>query len=261
MKSFIVKTDKRLDAHGSAIKELGTGLRNLEKQLGQIATILSERIPGTLPADTERNTKEMVNVVTLRSGKVLKDPTPVQKEIVPKKEIEEQLKNKVDRKNIGKKGDEKKKEEEISRREKSNEESKIMHALPFPQKLYREKLHKQFDSFLDMLRQVNVNLSFTEVISQIPAYTKFFKEILTKKRKIEETSVVKLTENCSAILQNKFTQKCGDPGSFNIPCSLCTLNFVKSLCDSSASINLMPLSIYRKLENELGEIRFAPIYL
>ncbi|XP_070050653.1 uncharacterized protein [Nicotiana tomentosiformis] len=41
----------------------------------------------------------------------------------------------------------------------------------------------------------------------MPRYAKFLKEILTKKRKIEETSVVKLTEHCSAILQNKLPQK------------------------------------------------------
>ncbi|XP_070036438.1 uncharacterized protein [Nicotiana tomentosiformis] len=95
----------------------------------------------------------------------------------------------------------------------------------------------------------------------MPAYAKFLKEILTKKRKVEETSVVKLTEHCSAILQNKPPQNCGDPESFTIPCSLGTLNFDKSLCDFGASINLTPLSIYKKLENEIGEIRSVPISL
>ncbi|XP_070032680.1 uncharacterized protein [Nicotiana tomentosiformis] len=93
------------------------------------------------------------------------------------------------------------------------------------------------------------------------AYAKFLKEILTKKRKIEETSVVKLTEHYNANLQNKLPQKCGYPGSFTIPCSLGTLNFDKSLCDSGTSINLMPFSIYSKLENKLGEIRSVPISL
>ncbi|XP_070057107.1 uncharacterized protein [Nicotiana tomentosiformis] len=189
---IIVKTDERIDAHGSAINELWTGLRNLERQVGQIATILSERIPGTLPADTERNPKEMVNAVTLRSKQVLKGPALVQKEVVPEKEVEEHLKNEDDKKKKGKKGDEKKKKEETSRREESNE-SEHMPALPFPQKLYREKLNKQFERFLELLRQVNVSLPFIEVLSQMPAYAKFLKEILTKKRKIEETSVVKLT--------------------------------------------------------------------
>ncbi|XP_070032206.1 uncharacterized protein [Nicotiana tomentosiformis] len=93
------------------------------------------------------------------------------------------------------------------------------------------------------------------------SYAKFLKEILTKKRKVEETSVVRLTEHCSVILQNKLPQKCGDPGSFTIPCSLGTINFDKSLCDSGASINLIPLSIYKKLEKEIGEIRSEPISL
>ncbi|XP_070034709.1 uncharacterized protein [Nicotiana tomentosiformis] len=82
-----------------------------------------------------------------------------------------------------------------------------------------------------------------------------------KKRKIEETSVVNLTEHCSAILQNKLPQKCGDPRSLTIPCSLGSMNFDKSRYDSSASINLMPLFIYMKLEKEIGEIRFVPISL
>ncbi|XP_070034712.1 uncharacterized protein [Nicotiana tomentosiformis] len=211
MKSFIVKTDERLDAHGKTIKELDTGLLNLEKQVGQIENILAERIP---------------------------DPTTVQKEVVPEKESEEKLKNEVDKKKKGKKGAEKKKKEETSRREEINESGNLP-ALPFPQKLYREKLDKQLERFLDMLKQ----------------------EILKKKRKIEYTSVDKIKEHCSAIFQNKLPQKCGDPGSFTIPWSLGTLNFDKSLCDFGASISLMPLSIYKKLENEIGEIRSAPISL
>ncbi|XP_070044575.1 uncharacterized protein [Nicotiana tomentosiformis] len=136
---------------------------------------------------------------------------------------------------------EKKKEEKSRRAE--HDESKHMSALPFPQKLSREKLVKQFERFLDVLKQIHVNLPFTKVLSQILAYSKFLKEILTKKRKIEETSVVKLIKHCSAILQNKLSQKCGDPGSFTIPCSLGTTNFDK------------------KLEKEIGEIRSKPISL
>ncbi|XP_019242062.1 PREDICTED: uncharacterized protein LOC109222114 [Nicotiana attenuata] len=98
MKSFIVKTNERLDVHGAAIKELGTSLRNLERQVGQIATVLSKRISGTLPADTEKNPKETVSVVTLRSGQVLKDPTPFHKEAAPEKESGKKLKIEDDKK-------------------------------------------------------------------------------------------------------------------------------------------------------------------
>ncbi|XP_019238240.1 PREDICTED: uncharacterized protein LOC109218337 [Nicotiana attenuata] len=164
---------------------------------------------------------------------------------------------------------EKKKKDENSRGEKP-EESKYMPALPFPQNQSREKLDKQSGKFLDVLKQVHVNLPFTEVLSQMPTYAKFLKDILTKKRKIEETSVVKLTEHCNVILQNKLTQKCEDPGSFTkvwrsrefYYTLLCrNYYFDKSVCDSGASINLMPLSMYRKLEKEMGEVRYVPISL
>ncbi|XP_070040758.1 uncharacterized protein [Nicotiana tomentosiformis] len=141
------------------------------------------------------------------------------------------------------------------------EEIKYMPALPFLQKQRREKLDKQFRHFLEVLKQVHVNLPFIEVLSQIPVYAKFLKEILSNKRKLEETSDVKLTEHCSAILQNKLPQKYGDPGSFTISYSLGSTKFEKSLYDSGASINLMPLSIFKKLEGEIGEIRSIPVSL
>uniref|UniRef100_A0A1S3XS84 Uncharacterized protein n=1 Tax=Nicotiana tabacum TaxID=4097 RepID=A0A1S3XS84_TOBAC len=104
-----------------------------------------------------------------------------------------------------------------------------MLVLPFPQKQRREKLDRQFGHFLEVLNQVHVNLPFTEILLQIPAYAKFLKEILSNKRKAEETLVVKLTEHCSVVLQNKLPRKCGDTGSFTIPCSPGCTN-LKNLC-------------------------------
>ncbi|XP_019237942.1 PREDICTED: uncharacterized protein LOC109218079 [Nicotiana attenuata] len=94
-----------------------------------------------------------------------------------------------------------------------------------------------------------------QVLTQKLSYAKFLKEILYNKRKLEETTVVKLNAHRSAILQNKIPQKCGNPRSFTIPCSLVSEKLDKALCDSGASINLMPLSVFRKLEGELGVIK------
>ncbi|XP_070022050.1 uncharacterized protein [Nicotiana sylvestris] len=140
LKSFIVKTNERLKSHGASIEELGTGLRNVEKQVGQIVIILSERIPGTPPSDTVKNPKETVNVLTLRSGQVLKEPTPVQIEVIHEKGSPKELKIEVDKKKKGKKRVEKKKKEETSRREEHD--------------------------------VVNVNLPFIEVLLQISSYAK-----------------------------------------------------------------------------------------
>ncbi|XP_075098799.1 uncharacterized protein LOC142175718 [Nicotiana tabacum] len=95
----------------------------------------------------------------------------------------------------------------------------------------------------------------------MPAYENFLKEILSSKMKLEKTKVVKLNSHCSAILQNKIPKKCGNPGSFTIPCSLGSEYFDKDLCDSGASITFMPLSVFKKLEVELGVIKYMPVSL
>jgi len=66
-----------------------------------------------------------------------------------------------------------------------------------------------------MLDKPYINVPFTEALSQMPSYAKFLKEIIYNKRKIEEDETVNLTEECSAIIQNKLPPKLKDPGSFS----------------------------------------------
>ena len=95
-------------------------------------------------------------------------------------------------------------------------------------------------------------MPFTEVVTQMPLYAKFLKEILSKKRKIAEEGVVNLTATYSAVIQKNLPEKMKDPGSFTIPCTIGGFEIQKALCDSSASINLMPLSVARRIS--LGEL-------
>ena len=73
------------------------------------------------------------------------------------------------------------------------------------------------------------------------------KEILAKKRKLKEHETIKLNEECSAILHNKLPLKLEDLGSFSTPCIIRNLKFDNILCDFCASMNLMPLSVFRTL--------------
>ncbi|XP_022893977.1 uncharacterized protein LOC111408455 [Olea europaea var. sylvestris] len=68
-----------------------------------------------------------------------------------------------------------------------------------------------------------------------------------------------LTEECSARIQKKLPPKLKDPGSFTIPCTVGDFYFDKALCDFGASINLMLLSIFRKLG--LGEPKATTVTL
>jgi len=93
---------------------------------------------------------------------------------------------------------------------------------------------------------------FTEVLTQIPTYAIFLKEILSKKRKIEEDETVNLTEECSAIIQNKLPPKLKDPGSFSIPFVIGSEIIKKAMCALGASVSLMLLSLYERMG--IGEL-------
>ena len=76
---------------------------------------------------------------------------------------------------------------------------------------------------------------------------KFMKKILASKKKLEEYGTIALTEKCSSILQKKLPLKLQDPSSFAIPFSIRNRVSGKALCDLGASINLMPLSMFKRL--------------
>ena len=97
-----------------------------------------------------------------------------------------------------------------------------------------------------MLKQLSINVPLVEALEQMPGYVKFMKDLVTKKRLVTFEDDDRL-QHCSVIATRSLVQKKEDPGEFTIPCTIGLLNFGKALCDLGASINLMPLSIYKKL--------------
>nr|GFB96246.1 reverse transcriptase domain-containing protein [Tanacetum cinerariifolium] len=72
------------------------------------------------------------------------------------------------------------------------------------------------------------------------------KVLLSNKEKLQELANTPLNENCSAVILKKLPEKLGDPGKFLILCGFSELK-CKALVDLGASINLMPLSVWKKL--------------
>ncbi|XP_019224901.1 PREDICTED: uncharacterized protein LOC109206533 [Nicotiana attenuata] len=65
--------------------------------------------------------------------------------------------------------------------------------------------------------------------------------------------MLKQIQTCSVVLTRPIAEKLFDPGSFTIPCIIGNYAFAKALCDLGASINLMPLAIYKRLG--IGKVR------
>ncbi|KAG9446755.1 hypothetical protein H6P81_012883 [Aristolochia fimbriata] len=239
----------------ASLKNQEASIRNLEIQMGQLANAISCRNQGTLPSNSETNPREQIKAITLRSGTVL----------------EEQEHNQVEEDSTyqqqEKKREELSQERELSKQQKqkgkaskslSNDDINV-DTLPYPARAKKDKLEGKFLKFIDIFKKLEINIPFVEALMQMPQYAKFLKEVLSGRRKIVEQGTVMLTKNCSAILKNQLPTKLKDPGSFTIPCEFGNFKFNKVLCDLGASINLMPLSICRKLN--LGELKETNIML
>ena len=103
-----------------------------------------------------------------------------------------------------------------------------------------------------MFKKIEINIPFPKALTQMPHYAKFMKDILSKKRKIVEEGIVSLTATYSAVIQKSLPEKMQDPSSFTIPYKIGQANMGKELCNSRANINLIPLSVVKRLS--LGEL-------
>ena len=79
--------------------------------------------------------------------------------------------------------------------------------IPYPQRLKKSKLEKQFAKFLDIFKKLHINIHFRDALENMPSYMKFMKKILENKKKLGEYETIALTKECSAILQKKIPPK------------------------------------------------------
>nr|GEZ78282.1 reverse transcriptase domain-containing protein [Tanacetum cinerariifolium] len=123
--------------------------------------------------------------------------------------------------------------------------------LPYPSRLQKEKLREKDDilaaKFMEIFRDLHFELSFVDALVHMPKFAPMFKKLLNNKDKLIELTKTPLYENCSAVVLKKLPKKLGDPGRFLIPCDFLEFDNYLALADLGASINLMPLSIWKKL--------------
>ncbi|KAB2629193.1 hypothetical protein D8674_033988 [Pyrus ussuriensis x Pyrus communis] len=242
----------------STLQQHSAALTKMETQLGQIADALNQREVGKFPSQPvilQRNQEQAKAITTLRSGKVIDN------------RVGNEVTNEYDHVNAGvTQGDNEKPNEEPSHATSSLEAPNLHKAekpytppIPFPGRLAKSKQDKSFKEIFDILSKVNVNLPLLDVIRNMPAYGKFFKELNSYKRKYGPHEKVVVSENVSAVLQRKLPPKLKDPGSFSINITIGDKKVEKAMLDLGASINLMPYSVYLQLG--LGDLKATTISL
>nr|GFB40309.1 reverse transcriptase domain-containing protein [Tanacetum cinerariifolium] len=118
--------------------------------------------------------------------------------------------------------------------------------------LAKEKIREKDDiltaKFMEIFRDLHFELSFADALVHMPKFAPMFKKLLNKKNKLIELTKTPLNENCSAVVLKKLPEKLSDPGRFLIPCDFLEFDNCLALAYLGASINLMPLSIWKKLK-------------
>nr|GEW00653.1 reverse transcriptase domain-containing protein [Tanacetum cinerariifolium] len=101
-------------------------------------------------------------------------------------------------------------------------------------------------------------ISFANALLLMQKFSSTIKSLLANKDKLFELANVPLNENCSAMLLKKLPEKLGDLGKFLIPYDFPGMEVCHALADLGESINLMPLSIWKKLSlSELTSTRMT----
>nr|GEZ99772.1 reverse transcriptase domain-containing protein [Tanacetum cinerariifolium] len=123
--------------------------------------------------------------------------------------------------------------------------------LPYHSRLQKEKLREKDDilaaKFMEIFRDLHFELSFADALIHMPKFAPMFKKLLNNKDKLIELTKTPLNKNCSAVVLKKLPEKLGDPDYFLIPCDFTGFDNCLALADLGESINLMPLSIWKKL--------------
>lgn len=197
LKSFIQETKQQFIAQGVSIK-------NLENQVGQIATAVSARNMGTLPSSTEtpstsrEKNVETCKAVKLRSGKeyegIITEPEEVSPEHFASGKSTENTFAQSEAEKVPDLG---KRDSVAAGPQKEKKLVQERPPPPFPQRIRKAKEEQQFGEFLEILKQLHINIPLIEAIEQMPNYSKFMKDMLTKRRRVGEFATVALTQECS----------------------------------------------------------------
>ncbi|XP_054811565.1 uncharacterized protein LOC129312818 [Prosopis cineraria] len=146
-----------------------------------------------------------------------------------------------------------KEKEVLGRREPPKEYqigNPISRDMPFPKALTRfakkgqeEDRHDVFD----MLKKVEVNIPFLEMIKSMPKCAKFLKELCNNKKGFKPLVAVQMSLNINSVFKPQLPLKYRDPGACTIPCQIGNMFVQEALIDLGAALNVMPTHIYSSL--------------
>nr|GEU56338.1 reverse transcriptase domain-containing protein [Tanacetum cinerariifolium] len=123
--------------------------------------------------------------------------------------------------------------------------SLLLTTLGYRQKRRRDQANEQIKKFYEIFKEMSFEISFTDALMLMPKFASTLKDFIGNKEKLSKMARTPMNEHCSAVILNKLPKKLRDPGKFLIPCEFQGMDECLALADLGASINLMPLSVWK----------------
>ncbi|GKE48060.1 reverse transcriptase domain-containing protein, partial [Tanacetum coccineum] len=214
---------------------------------------------GTLPSNTITNPKVDLKGITTRSGVAYQGPTIPTTTSSPPKVVErepEVTKDTVPPTNNGSTKDVQPPVVQVQPQVPNSEPVSApmpnpKPSIPYPSRRNderrREKANDQIEKFYKIFQDMSFEISLADALILMPKFASTLKALIGNKEKLSEMARTPLNEHCSAVILNKLPEKLGDPDKFLIPCDFPRMDECLALADLGASINLMPLSVWKKL--------------
>ncbi|GJZ28323.1 reverse transcriptase domain-containing protein [Tanacetum coccineum] len=251
---------------GRNMQNQGQGLQNQMTNLTEMlfkfvnSNTASSSSSGSLPSNTVTNPKEDLKGITTRSGVAYQGPTiPTSSPQVVERRTEV-TKDMIFPTNNGITEDV---QPPVVPVENQNPVSEPVDApvsapmpnpkpsIPYPSRRNdekrRESANEQKEKFYKIFKDMSFEISLVDALTLMPKFSSTLKALIGNKEKLSELARTPLNEHCSAVILNKLPEKLGDPDRFLIPCKFPGMDECLALADLGASINLMPFSVWKKL--------------
>ncbi|GKA91888.1 reverse transcriptase domain-containing protein [Tanacetum coccineum] len=222
-----------------------------------------EESSGSLPSNTITNPKVDLKGITTRSGVAYQGPMIPTTSSSPPKVVEREPKVTKDMVPPTNNGSTKDIQHSVVQVQPQVPNSKpvvapvsapmpnLKPSIPYPSRRNderrREKANDQIEKLYKIFKDFSFEISLTDALILMPKFSSTLKALIGNKEKLSEMARTPLNEHCSAVILNKLPEKLGDPGKFLIPCDFPGMDKCLALADFGASINLMPLSVCKKL--------------
>nr|GEV74241.1 reverse transcriptase domain-containing protein [Tanacetum cinerariifolium] len=239
-------------------------MKNMQNQLTNLTDLITKFVnsnnastssSGTLPSNTIVNLKIDLKAITTRSGVSYDVPQ------IPPLMVENKPEATKDTVNPTNNGNTKNVQPQAVQSKPvtfepaiapvSTSKPNLKALIPYPSRRNdernREKANNQIKKFYQIIKDMSFEISFADALILMPKFASTLKALIGNKEKLSEMARTPLNEHCSVVLLNKLPEKFKDPSKFLIPCDFPGMAECLALADLGASINLMPLSVWKKL--------------